>query len=97
MASVKVRQGRPQFEDRCVLCMRCIHDCPQEAIQIGRATVDKLRWRAPKGDFELLGFRPEGVVSDLQDGGAGPYHPAQGEARCQRENSSRHARRWSRS
>jgi ferredoxin len=39
--------GRPVFGDHCALCMRCIHACPQEAIQIGKATVDKFRWRGP--------------------------------------------------
>ena len=56
--SIELRDGRPSFTDRCVLCMRCIHACPQEAIQIGKATVDKFRWRGPKGDFEPLALRP---------------------------------------
>jgi ferredoxin len=51
--------GRPVFGDYCVLCMRCIHACPQEAIQIGKATENKFRWRGPKGDFKPLRLRPE--------------------------------------
>jgi hypothetical protein len=39
--------------------MRCIHACPQEAIQIGKVTVDKFRWRGPNGDFKPLRLRAE--------------------------------------
>ena len=49
---------RPVFGDRCQLCMRCIHNCPEQAIQIGRATVGKFRWSGPKGQFKALGMRP---------------------------------------
>jgi ferredoxin len=50
--------GRPVFGGHCALCMRCIHACPQEAIQIGKVTVNRFRWRGPKGDFEPLRLRP---------------------------------------
>lgn len=59
VSNVELRQGRPHFADGCVLCMRCIHACPQEAIQIGKATVDRFRWRGPKGQFKPLRLRPE--------------------------------------
>ena len=49
-----------EFADHCALCLRCLHACPQEAIQIGRLTVGKFRWRGPKGDFRPLRMRPEG-------------------------------------
>jgi ferredoxin len=51
--------GRPVFGEHCALCMRCVHACPQEAIQIGKVTVNKFRWRGPKGDFEPLRLRAE--------------------------------------
>jgi hypothetical protein len=44
--------------------MRCIHNCPEEAIQIGRATIDKYRWHGPKGDFKPLSLRPAEVVNE---------------------------------
>ncbi len=59
--NVELREEHSYFGERCMLCMRCIHACPQEAIQIGRATVDKFRWRGPKGRFKPLRLRPEGV------------------------------------
>jgi ferredoxin len=56
--NIKVVQGHARFQDHCALCMRCIHACPQEAIQIGQATVDKFRWHGPRGDFNALRLRP---------------------------------------
>jgi ferredoxin len=57
--NVEYLGGRPVFGDQCVLCMRCIHACPNEAIQIGRVTENKFRWRGPKGDFKPLRLRAE--------------------------------------
>lgn len=58
--NVELQDNRPDFAEHCILCLRCLHACPQEAIQIGRFTVDKLRWRGPSGDFEPLRMRPDG-------------------------------------
>jgi ferredoxin len=57
--NVTMLDGRSHFGEHCALCMRCIHACPQEAIQIGKATVDKFRWRGPTGDFRPLQLRAE--------------------------------------
>jgi ferredoxin len=43
--------GLPVFGDRCVLCMRCVHQCPEEAIQIGSRTRGRFRWKGPDGSF----------------------------------------------
>jgi len=58
--NVTLRDGRAQFEEHCVLCLRCLHACPQEAIQIGKLTSDKFRWKGPRGDFRPLRLRPAG-------------------------------------
>jgi ferredoxin len=58
---IELHDGRPSFADHCVLCIRCLHNCPQEAIQIGRLTTGKFRWRGPKGDFRPLRLRPVDV------------------------------------
>ena len=52
--SIKMNVEGPHFSEGCVLCMRCVHACPQEAIQIGRATKGKFRWKGPKGGFRPL-------------------------------------------
>lgn len=53
--------GHARFSDHCVLCLRCLHACPQEAIQIGKITVGKFRWRGPKGDFKPLQMQTSSV------------------------------------
>jgi len=58
VGNVAVRDGHAQFGDRCVLCLRCLHACPQEAIQIGRLTAGKFRWKGPRGNFHPLRLRP---------------------------------------
>ncbi len=58
--NVSVCDGHAQFDDRCVLCLRCLHACPQEAIQIGKLTAGKFRWRGPDGRFQPLRLRPAG-------------------------------------
>ncbi len=59
VGNVELRHGRPAFGDQCVLCIRCLHACPQEAIQISRFTTDKFRWKGPKGDFRPGRLRPQ--------------------------------------
>jgi ferredoxin/flavodoxin len=56
--NVEVRDGHAQFAEQCVLCLRCLHACPQEAIQIGKLTVNKFRWHGPKGEFKPVRMRP---------------------------------------
>jgi len=58
VTNVEMRDGHPEFGDHCVLCLRCLHACPQEAIQIGRLTSGKFRWKGPTGDFRPLRLRP---------------------------------------
>ncbi len=63
--NIELREGHPHFADDCFLCMRCIHACPQEAIQINRVTVNKFRWHGPRGDFKPLRLRPRPEESSL--------------------------------
>jgi ferredoxin len=56
--NVDLQNGRPRFWDHCVLCIRCLHACPREAIQIGRFTTGRFRWKGPKGDFKPILLRP---------------------------------------
>ena len=55
--NITLVDGHPQFGSACALCMRCLHTCPAEAIQIGRGTVGKFRWHGPMGDFDPLRMR----------------------------------------
>lgn len=38
---------RPQWGNRCALCLRCYHICPSGAVQYGRATKGKGRYLCP--------------------------------------------------
>jgi Fe-S-cluster-containing hydrogenase component 2 len=58
--NVRLQDNHPSFSRHCILCLRCLHACPQEAIQIAGFTVDRMRWRGPKGDFGPLRMRPAG-------------------------------------
>ena len=40
------------FADRCILCLRCITQCPTEAIQIGKGSEGTVRWHGPEGTFD---------------------------------------------
>ncbi len=66
VSSITMLDGHPHFGESCALCMRCIHTCPEEAIQIGKATVGKFRWRGPKGEFRPLALRPSEHGSEEQ-------------------------------
>lgn len=33
--NIVIKNGRPSFGDRCVICMRCIYGCPKHAIEAG--------------------------------------------------------------
>lgn len=52
--NISLHDGQVHFADRCRLCLRCLHQCPQEAIQFGPSSVDKFRWRGPRGRFQPL-------------------------------------------
>jgi ferredoxin len=41
-------QGRPVWQHRCEVCCACIHLCPQQAIQAGRKTPGRQRYRNPE-------------------------------------------------
>lgn len=40
------------FDDRCILCLRCVTQCPTEAIQIGKWSEGTVRWHGPDGTFD---------------------------------------------
>lgn len=40
-------EGRPVWADTCIQCVACIHRCPVRAIEYGKATQNKGRYRHP--------------------------------------------------
>ncbi len=39
--------SRPQWGDRCALCLRCYHTCPDHAVAYGKATANKGQYLHP--------------------------------------------------
>jgi len=65
--AIELSAGGPRFGEECMLCLRCLHACPQEAIQIGRVTQGKFRWKGPKSDFHPLRMRPGGEQEEQKE------------------------------
>jgi len=56
--NIEMVDGRPVWNHRCELCCGCIHLCPTEAIQAGRGTEGRQRYRNPSvGIAELRSQR----------------------------------------
>ncbi|MGB7788871.1 EFR1 family ferrodoxin [Methanoregula sp.] len=46
--NIELVGGRPVWKHRCELCCGCIHLCPAEAIQAGKQTAVRVRYRNPE-------------------------------------------------
>lgn len=53
--NIRVTEEGVRFGKDCLLCFRCVTQCPAAAIQVGRGTVGKMRWKGPDGAFDPLG------------------------------------------
>lgn len=42
--AITLREGKPVWAAQCYQCMRCINECPQQAIQYGKATAGRRRY-----------------------------------------------------
>jgi len=50
----------PEWQHRCQECLACIHNCPQQAIQIGNKTGSKRRYRHPDVSVKELMAQQKG-------------------------------------
>jgi len=58
VANIVMKAGAPVWQNRCEQCLACLQWCPVEAIQSGRSTKGRRRYRHPKytaSDFFLRG------------------------------------------
>ena len=46
--NISMENGRPIWSDYCTHCMACICGCPQEAIEYGKTSLGKPRYRVPQ-------------------------------------------------
>ena len=45
--NIEIVDGKPSWKHQCELCCGCIHICPVDAIQAGRGTANRKRYRHP--------------------------------------------------
>ncbi|MCX7711585.1 MAG: EFR1 family ferrodoxin [Clostridia bacterium] len=45
--NIRIVDGKPQWQHQCQQCFGCIHLCPKAAVQIGKSTEKKKRYRNP--------------------------------------------------
>ena len=45
--TITLHDGHPVWEDNCTHCMACITRCPAEAIEYGKKSLGKPRYRCP--------------------------------------------------
>lgn len=46
--NIRLEEKRPVWGSKCTQCMACISLCPTEAVEYGKKTVGKLRYRCPE-------------------------------------------------
>lgn len=52
--NIILEDSKPKWQGKCVDCMACINICPKEAINIGKRTIKKNRYRNPYIRYEEL-------------------------------------------
>ncbi|MCB4792760.1 MAG: EFR1 family ferrodoxin [Elusimicrobia bacterium] len=52
--NIRLDQGKPVWDKRCEQCLACIQWCPVEAIQFGKSTETRKRYRHPEIKVEDL-------------------------------------------
>lgn len=50
--NIVIKEGEVEFLDKCYLCLRCINQCPEEAIQISKLTKNKFRYQGPNENYK---------------------------------------------
>ena len=61
--NIKMEQARPEWLHHCQECLACLHHCPKQAIQCGKATKNKPRYRHPEILVtEIVGQKTAGSI-----------------------------------
>jgi ferredoxin/flavodoxin len=63
--NISISDSGITFGDKCILCIRCVNQCPAESVQIGNLTVNKFRWKGPKGNFKPLQRKKGPEIHDV--------------------------------
>ncbi len=51
-SAITMKNGRPAWAAQCYQCLRCINECPQQAIQYGKRTAGRRR-------YSIRGYLPQ--------------------------------------
>ena len=68
VGNIELKEGRPMWLHRCEQCMACLQWCPAEAIEFGRSTKGRRRYRHPGATVEDLAAHA-GAEAGLRHGG----------------------------
>lgn len=52
--NIELKTGKPGWKGNCIDCMACINNCPRNAINIGKSTIKKNRYKNPYIKLEEL-------------------------------------------
>jgi NAD-dependent dihydropyrimidine dehydrogenase PreA subunit len=55
--NIQMSGGKPAWQHRCEQCMACLQWCPEEAIQLGKKTATRKRYRHPDITAQDLTYR----------------------------------------
>lgn len=47
LSNITMKDGKPSWGDNCTHCMACINQCPKDAIEYGKGTKGKPRYKGP--------------------------------------------------
>lgn len=47
LGNISIKDGRPSWGGNCTHCMACINQCPKDAIEYGKGSAGKPRYRGP--------------------------------------------------
>lgn len=48
LGNIQMEGKLPKWSDRCTHCMACINLCPKDAIEYGKGSIGKIRYRGPE-------------------------------------------------
>jgi len=48
VGNIRMENKKPVWQHKCEQCLACLHWCPEEAIQCGRRTEGRKRYRNPE-------------------------------------------------
>lgn len=52
VSNIEIEEQKPKWQHRCQQCFACFHWCPKEAIQCGKKTIKRARYRHPEAKLE---------------------------------------------